>query len=116
MNNAKWLASCKFYWFSVGKCGIFPSSTQCSFRKFTKIRHFDLDRAVADKGVGEFMDSEGNGVNPGEGNGGGPGPPSGEQDKQLISNSGGDNTLMWQPGRRVRRDNKDPSCTEFVIL
>jgi hypothetical protein len=45
------------------------------------------------------MDPEGNGVNPGEGNKGGPGPPIGEQDKQLISSRGGDNTLMGQPGR-----------------
>jgi hypothetical protein len=46
------------------------------------------------------MDPEGNVVNLGKGNGEGPGPPSGEQDKQLISNSGGDNTLMGQPGRQ----------------
>jgi hypothetical protein len=46
------------------------------------------------------MDPEGNGVNPGEGNGDGPGPPSEEQDEQLISNSGGDNTLMGQLGRQ----------------
>jgi hypothetical protein len=46
------------------------------------------------------VDAEGNGVNPGEGDGGGPGPPSEEQDKQLISHSGGDNTLMGQPGRQ----------------
>jgi hypothetical protein len=52
------------------------------------------------EGAGECMDTEGNGVNLGEGNRGGPGPPSGEQDKQLISNSGGDNTLMGQPGRQ----------------
>jgi hypothetical protein len=31
---------------------------------------------------------------------GGPGPPSGEQDKQLISSSGGDDTPMGQPGRQ----------------
>jgi hypothetical protein len=59
---------------------------------------YGQDVLVADKG--ECMDPEGNGVNPGEGNGGGPGPPSGERDKQLISNSGGDNTLMGQPGRQ----------------
>jgi hypothetical protein len=46
------------------------------------------------------MDPEGNGVNPGEGDGGGPGPPSREQNKQLISNNGGDNTLVGQPGRQ----------------
>jgi hypothetical protein len=55
---------------------------------------------VADEGVGECKDPEGNGVNPGEGDGGGGGPPSEEQDKQLISNSGGDNTPMGQPGRQ----------------
>jgi hypothetical protein len=46
------------------------------------------------------MDPERNGVKPREGNGGGPGHSSGEQDKQLISNSGGDNTLMGQPRRQ----------------
>jgi hypothetical protein len=54
---------------------------------------------VAYEGAGRCMDPEVNGVNPGEGNGGGPGPPSGEQDKQLISSRRGDNTLMEQPGR-----------------
>jgi general stress protein YciG len=62
---------------------------------------------------------------------GGAGPPSEEQDKQLISNSGGVETPMGQPrrqgeesshgaakksGRRVRRNIKDPSCTEYVML
>jgi hypothetical protein len=51
----------------------------------------------SDEGAGRSMDPEGNGVSPGEGNGGGPGPPSGEQDKQLISSRGGGNTLMEQP-------------------
>ncbi len=55
---------------------------------------------VADKGAGRCMDPEGNEVNPGKGSGGGPpSPPSGEQDKQLISSRGGGNTLMEQPGR-----------------
>jgi hypothetical protein len=45
------------------------------------------------------MDPDGNGVNLGEGNGGGPGPPSGEQDKQLISSREGGDTSMEQPGR-----------------
>ncbi len=76
---------------------------------------------VADEGVGECMDPEGNGVNPGEGIGGGPSPPSGEQDKQLFSNSGGDRRqhshgATKKSGRRVWRDNKDPSCTEYVML
>jgi hypothetical protein len=64
------------------------------------------------------MDPEGNGVNPGEGNGGGPGSPSGEEDKQLISYSGGDNThgTTRKAGRQVRRDKKDPSSTEYVML
>jgi hypothetical protein len=57
------------------------------------------ERPVADEGVGRCMDPEGNGVNPGEGNGGGPGPPSGKQDKQLISSRGIDNTLRGLPGR-----------------
>jgi hypothetical protein len=59
------------------------------------------------------------GVNPGEGNGGGPGPPSGEQDKQLISSRGGGNTLMEQPGRLEDESSvttKDPSCTEYAVL
>jgi hypothetical protein len=43
------------------------------------------------------VDPEVNGVNPGEG---GPGPRSEEQDKQLISNSGGDETPMGQPRRQ----------------
>jgi hypothetical protein len=33
-----------------------------------------------------------------EGGQGGPGPPSKEQDKQLICNSGGDETPMGEPG------------------
>jgi hypothetical protein len=41
------------------------------------------------------------GVSSGEGDGGGgPGPPSEEQDKQLISSSGGVETPMGQPGRQ----------------
>ncbi len=55
---------------------------------------------VADERVGECMDPERNGVNPGEGDGGGAGPPSEEQDKQLMSNSGGDKTPKGQPGRQ----------------
>ncbi len=46
--------------------------------------------------MGRCLKPEGNGVNPGRGNGGGPGPPSGEQDKQLIANRGGDNSFMEQ--------------------
>jgi hypothetical protein len=54
---------------------------------------------VADEEAGRCLDPEGNGVYPGGGNGGEPSPPRGEQDKQLISSRGGDNTLMEQPGR-----------------
>ncbi len=61
--------------------------------------HFIVFPSVADKGAGRCMDPEGNGVNLREGNRGGPSPPSGEQDKQLISSRGGDNTLMGQSGR-----------------
>jgi hypothetical protein len=47
------------------------------------------------------MDPEGNRVNPRKGaGGGGPGPPSEEQDKQLISNSGEDETSMGESGRQ----------------
>jgi hypothetical protein len=46
------------------------------------------------------MDPEGNGVNPGQGNGGRARPSKRGQDKQLISNSEGDNTLIGQPGRQ----------------
>jgi hypothetical protein len=71
-----------------------------SIQQFSNGKSFQkLTVSVADKGVGSCMDPEGNGVNPGEGDGGGPGPPSGEQDKQLISSRGGGNTHMEQPGR-----------------
>jgi hypothetical protein len=67
-----------------------------------KCRYSSVGLIVADEGAGECMDPEGNGVNPGKGNGGGPGPPRGEQDKQLISNSG-ETTLPWdnQEGRKT---------------
>jgi hypothetical protein len=56
-----------------------------------------FESSVSDRGVGCCLEPEGNGVNPrGGGNKGGPGPPSGEQDKQLTSSSGGDNSLMEQ--------------------
>jgi hypothetical protein len=72
---------------------------------------------VADEEAGRCLDPEGNGVNPGGGSGGGHSPPSGEQDKQLISSRGGGNTPMEQSwtGRRVQQDKGDPSCTEYVI-
>jgi hypothetical protein len=44
------------------------------------------------------VDPERNGATMGRGAAGGPGPPSGEQDKQLICNSGGDKTPMGEPG------------------
>ncbi len=40
------------------------------------------------------------GVNSGRADGGGPSPPSVEQDKQLITSRGGDNSLMEQQGGR----------------
>jgi hypothetical protein len=64
------------------------------------IHGFLIIITVSYEGVGECVDPEGNGVNPGEGDGGGPSPPSEEQDKQLISNSGGHKTPMGQPGRQ----------------
>jgi hypothetical protein len=48
--------------------------------------------------MGECMDPEEIGVSLGKGAEGGPGPPSEEQDKQLICNSGGDKTPMGEPG------------------
>jgi hypothetical protein len=55
---------------------------------------------VSDGEAGRCLDPEGNGVNPGGGNGGGPGPLGGEQDKQLITSTGGGNILMEQQGRQ----------------
>jgi hypothetical protein len=49
------------------------------------------------------VDPEGNGVTMGRGAEGGPGPPSGEQDKQLICNSGGDKTFMGELGEQPDR-------------
>jgi hypothetical protein len=45
----------------------------------------------------------------GRGLGGGPGPPSEEQDKQLISYSGGDETPMGESGRQ--QDEPDVAST-----
>ncbi len=53
---------------------------------------------MANGGVGEYVDPEGNGVNSGRGAMGGPGPSSEEQDKLLVCNSGGDETPMREPG------------------
>jgi hypothetical protein len=55
---------------------------------------------VTDRGKKECVDPEGNGVTMSEGAERGPGPPCGEQDKQLICNSGGDKTYMGEPGGR----------------
>jgi hypothetical protein len=52
-----------------------------------------LKQTVLDGEAGKCMDPEGNEVNPGKGLGG-PGPPSEDQDKQLISYSGGGETPM----------------------
>jgi hypothetical protein len=49
---------------------------------------------VSDREAGRCLKPKGNGVNPGGGNGGGPGPPSGDQDKQLITSRGGGTSLM----------------------
>jgi hypothetical protein len=46
----------------------------------------------------ECVDPEGNGVTIGRGAEGGPGPPSGERDKQLICNSGGDKMSIGELG------------------
>jgi hypothetical protein len=52
--------------------------------------------------VGECMDPGGNGVSLGKGSMGGPGPPSEGQDKQLVCNSGGDDSPMGEPGGQQR--------------
>jgi hypothetical protein len=73
---------------------------------------------VADEEAGRCLDPEGNGVNLRGGNGGGPSPPSGEQDKQLISSrgeAGNTHGVTGKTGRRVQRDKKDPLCKEYVI-
>ncbi len=44
------------------------------------------------------MDPEGNGVTMGRGAEGGPSPPSGEQDKQLVCNSGRGETSIGELG------------------
>jgi hypothetical protein len=48
--------------------------------------------------MGQCVDPEGNGVTMGRGAEEGPGPPSGEQGKQLICNSGGGEMSMGEPG------------------
>jgi hypothetical protein len=54
-----------------------------------------LTNSVADGGMGECVDPEGNGVTMERGAEGGAGPPSGEQDKQLICSGGGGKT-SWE--------------------
>jgi hypothetical protein len=74
--------------------------------------------SVSDREVGRCLEPEGNGVNPSRVNGGGLSPPSGEQDKQLITSRGGDNSLMEQQGRREEESGvtkrihraKSPKC------
>ncbi len=51
-----------------------------------------------DRGIRECVDPEGNGVTMGGEAEGGPGTPSGEQDKQLVCNSGEDKTSMGELG------------------
>jgi hypothetical protein len=53
--------------------------------------------SVADGEMRECVDPEGNGVTMWRGAKGGPGPPSKEQDKQLICNSGRGETSMGEP-------------------
>jgi hypothetical protein len=53
---------------------------------------------VADGGMGECVDLQGNWVTLGKGVKRGLGPPSEEQDKQLICNSEGGKTPMGEPG------------------
>jgi hypothetical protein len=76
-------------------------------RKYFKERNYQFggkeetvggEEIVTDREVGECLNPEGNGVTMGRGAEGGPGPPSGEQDKQLICNNGGDKTSMGEPG------------------
>jgi hypothetical protein len=55
------------------------------------------------------MDPEGNGVTMGRGAKGGPGPPSEKKDKQLICNSGGDETPMGEPGGQENRSHHTQS-------
>ncbi len=74
---------------------------------------------VTDRGKKECVDPKGNGVTRGRGLEVGPGPPSEEQDKQLICNSGGDKTSMGGARRTTRRaqcDIKTSSRTEYVTL
>jgi hypothetical protein len=74
------------------------SQGKCTYSTNEKEKSSLEGRNVADKGVSEFVDPEGNGVSLGRGAKGGPGPPYEEQDKQLICNSGGDKTPMGEPG------------------
>jgi hypothetical protein len=64
--------------------------------------------------VSECMDPEGNGVSSGKVAGGGPGPQSEEQDKQLICNSGGDETPMEEPGGQDGSDAASRTITHRV--
>ncbi len=50
--------------------------------------------SVSDKEVGCCLEPKGNRVNPGGGDEGGPAPPSREQDKQVTTSRGGDNSIM----------------------
>jgi hypothetical protein len=60
-------------------------------------------RGVADRGMRKCVDPEGNVVTMGGEAEGGLGPPSGEQHKQLICNSGGDKTSMAELGGQPDR-------------
>jgi hypothetical protein len=69
------------------------------YRAVAHLNVLFIVRSVVDERAGECMDPEGNGINSWEGDGGS-GPPSEEQDKQLISNSGGGEIPMGQARRQ----------------
>jgi hypothetical protein len=62
--------------------------------KYCLIKFLPTVYTLHTRGIRECVDPEGNGVTMGRGEERGPGPPSGEQDKQLICNSGGDKTPL----------------------
>jgi hypothetical protein len=63
-------------------------------------------------GVGCCLGPEGNRVSPGEGGKRGPGPSDKERDKQSNPSKKGGNMEQEEKGRRARRDEEDPACTE----
>ncbi len=73
-----------------------------SISRFNTVVTAKKGDTISDRKVGCCLESKGNGVNPGREDEGGPGPPSGEQDKQLTANRGGDNspTEREEDGRK----------------